>query len=190
MQAVTESALRVLLSREAASRFSLELALERFEKECVPHSDAPNPVGSFSIFNRTRRVASLVGTTLQPRVKWVFSPYLDNDLFDFLSALPAELFVDHNFHTDTIRYAYPEYAHVPFSATSPATDYVGDYRRYAREVAAELLVGTTSRLLRKSGVLPRLARCLVDSAYVGSAVWLGDLSIFLTQLEEAAATRY
>ena len=185
--ALSEPTMQRLLPAEASRRFNLDLALERFEAECLPHLDAPNPIGSLSIFNRTRRVACLSAYALQPSVKYVFSPFLDHDLFDFLSSLPAEFLVDQNFHTDTIRYAYPEYAHLPFAETTPGKDYAATYRHYAREVAVQLLSTRSSGLLRRAFVLPRLARCLVDANYSPSAKWLGTSSIYLMQLERVSA---
>ena len=158
-----------LLPTEMKKRFNLDVALERFEAECLPHLSAPNPIGSFSIFNRTRRVACLSAYALQPSVAWVFSPFLDNDLFDFLSSLPAAFLVDHNFHTDTIRYAFPEYAHLPFAETRAGTNYAAAYRKYARDVAIELLVTRNSGLIRRDFVLPRFMRCLIDSNYSPTA---------------------
>ena len=184
---LTEPTMQGLLPSDMKNRFNLDLALERFETECRPHLDAPNPIGSFSIFNRTRRVACLSAYALQPSVEWVFSPFLDNDLFDFLSSLPAAFLLDHNFHTDTIRYAYPEYAHLPFAETKAGTKYAATYRKYAREVALELLVTRNSGLIRRDFVLPRLARCLIDSSYAPAADWLGTIAIYLMQLERVRA---
>jgi hypothetical protein len=180
---LTEPTMQGLLPTDMKKRFNLDLALERFEAECLPHLEAPNPIGSFSIFNRTRRVACLSAYALQPSVEWVFSPFLDNDLFDFLSSLPAAFLVDHNFHSDTIRSAYPEYAHLPFAETRPGTGYAATYRKYAREVAVELLITKHSGLIRRDFVLPRLTRCLIDSNYSPAAEWLGTIAIYLMQLE-------
>ena len=185
---LTEPTMQGLLPAEMRKRFNLDAALERFEAECRPHLDAPNPMGSFSFFNRTRRVASLTAYALQPAVEWVFSPFLDNDLFDFLSSLPAAILMDHNFHTDTIRSAYPEYAHLPFAEAKPGTNYAATYRQYAREVAGELLFGGNSGLIRRDFVLPRLARCLIDASYSPAAEWLGTIAIYLMQLERVRAT--
>lgn len=184
---LTEPTMQGLFPTEIKQRFNLDLALERFKAECLPHLDAPNPIGSFSIFNRTRRVACLSAYALQPSVEWVFSPFLDNDLFDFLSSLPAAFLVDHNFHTDTIRYAYPEYAHFPFAETRRGTNYAATYRKYAREVAIELLVTRYSGLIQRNFVLPRLTRCLIDSNYSQAVEWLGPIAIYLMQLERVRA---
>jgi hypothetical protein len=130
-------------------------------------------------------VACLPAYSLVTSVKYVFSPFLDHDLFDFLSSLPAAFFVDHTFHSDTIRYAYPEYADLPFADTVPAPDHTAAFRGLARAVAVDALSRGRSGLLRRSFVLPRLARCLVDSSYAPAATWLGGISIYLLQLERA-----
>ena len=41
------------------------------------------------------------------------TPYLDENVFDFLSTLPGEMLVDDRFHTDTIGFAFPKFAQIP-----------------------------------------------------------------------------
>src|SRR5262249_23505536 len=52
---VIESALRP----ERASKFDREIAFARFAAEFRKHADAPNPIGSFHFWNRTRRLVAL-----------------------------------------------------------------------------------------------------------------------------------
>jgi len=105
---------RDLLAPHVRQRFRVEKAYEQVAAEAARHAEAPNPVGSFYFWNRTRREIALSPYALFARVPTVYSPYIDHALFDHLASLPAELFLDHTFHDDTIRRAYPRYADIPF----------------------------------------------------------------------------
>ena len=74
------------------------------------HEAAANPIGSFCFWNRTRREIALAPYALGPATATVYAPYLDHDLYDLLSALPAALLVDRTFHTAAIERAFPEHA--------------------------------------------------------------------------------
>jgi len=182
---VIESALRP----ERASKFDREIAFARFAAEFRKHADAPNPIGSFHFWNRTRRLVALCPYGMLREAPEVLSPYLDHELFDFLTSLPAKMFVDHSFHTETIQRAYPAYAHIPFSQRRSAGGaYRKHYRSFALAVARRLLETGSHQLLRGSYFLPRLLRCLIDPGYLPSAEWIGSLALYLAQLESTAET--
>jgi hypothetical protein len=171
------------LRPERASKFDREIAFARFAAEFRKHADAPNPIGSFHFWNRTRRLVAILpyGMLREPEV---FSPYLDHELFDFLTSLPARMFVDHSFHTETIQRAYPAYAHIPFTQIRSAGGaYRKQYWSFALAVARRLLETGPHQLLRDSYFLPRLLRCLIDPGYLLSATWVGSLALYLAQLE-------
>lgn len=109
-----EGYIPLILSSGSLSRFSRERASARLQIELAQHTDLPNPVASFYFWNRTRRCVALSPFRLLKSVPNVVTPYLEPDLFDFLSSLPAEMMLDHSFHTETIAYAYPEYSDIPY----------------------------------------------------------------------------
>lgn len=41
-------------------------------------------------------------------------PYIDNDVYDHLTSLPASYFLDQIFHTETIHRVFPQHADLPF----------------------------------------------------------------------------
>lgn len=189
VSAVNDQVIEQALQPELARRFNRETAFARFEREFRRHENAPNPIGSYHFWNRTRRLISLCPYGMLPDVPEVFSPYLDHSLFDFLVSLPASMLVDHRFHSETIARAYPAYADIPYAQRkSLNTSYRGHYRSLAFSVAQSLLRTNKHAWLRRSYFLPRLARCLTDPGYLPSAEWLGALAIYLTQLETAAET--
>jgi asparagine synthetase B (glutamine-hydrolysing) len=180
-----DSELRVesLLVFDQLRRFSRARAIERLTVELIRHAEAPNPVGSFYFWNRTRREIVLAPTFLYDASLIKLYPYLDHDLYDLLAALPARLLLDYRLHTDTILQAYPEYDDLPFE----------DYQRlfrYDQAHRAELsnLVWDTirylskepSRLLYAPYVETRLLHCYIAGR---EPRHFTDHAIYLLQLE-------
>jgi hypothetical protein len=186
-----EALLARLLSHKQYRRFGRDVAMSRLINEMVKYADAPNPVGSFMFWNRTRREIALATYCMLGQVANVLCPYLDYDLYDFLASLPASMFLDHKFHTDTIRQAYPRYADIPFEeeVKAPTVLTQGYFRRFGRELARYALAQRSSRLVRYSYLLPRLLRCILDENYgrtMFSYRWLGPYAVYLLQLERVA----
>lgn len=151
--------------------------------------NAPNPVGSFIFWNRTRRHIAAGNYWILAKAGTVLTPYLDFDLFDFLSSLPAEMFLDHSFHTDAIHLAYPQHAGQPFSSRGPDTRRAANHaaaRRFAGDSLLAALRHGQTRLARRHYYIPRLLRCIVDSSYQNSVNWLGPSLLYLLELERAA----
>jgi hypothetical protein len=170
-------------------RVSRQVAVARLTKELTQHTSAPNPFSSFVFWNRTRREIALSTYGILAEVGTVFSPYLDHAVYDLLAGLPGRMFADHTFHTDAINRAFPNYAHIPYSekldhtvveAGSPASR--RSWRRFTVDVFHHCVLGRSS-LLNKWYLLPRLLRCLCDSRYLPSILWLGPPSVYLHQLE-------
>jgi len=178
-----EPVLKRLLSRAQYRRFSLDLAMSRLIPELARHADAPNPVASFYFWNRTRREIALAPYCMFEEVPIVFSPYVDHDLYDFLASLPGSMFLDQQFHTDTIAKAFPHFATIPYASKTPEVQNARHFRRYARELGRHFLGRYPSHFVRGSYVLPRLLRCLLDRDYSGAIDWLAPLTVYLLQLE-------
>jgi asparagine synthase (glutamine-hydrolysing) len=175
-----EKYLKLVLRPAYYDLVSKDIALESILTELRRHVDAPNPVGSFFFWNRTRRVAALSPYALFRRFKG-FGPFLDHQLFDLLASLPGEMLVDHKFHDDTIARAYPEWAHL----------------RYARKrrpvftaspgfcVWLELLIRRPS-WLNPMYLLPRLLRAACDHGYGYKAMYLIELPLYLREVQNLA----
>ena len=168
-----------LMSRDAARA--------RLIRELRRHTEAANPLGSFLLWNRCRRVTGLPPTCLWNQGRMIWCPYLDGDLFDFLSALPARVLLSaeyHQFHTDTIIRAYPRFAHIPFAGKMSKRVSVPAYeRRLLRDLARAAVSLGDSTLLRKSYLYPRLLRGFIDSRYGTEIPGLAKFSFYLLQLE-------
>jgi hypothetical protein len=167
-------------------RMGRDLAVERLSSELRRHAKCPNPIGSFFFWNRTRREISLIPYRILRNIDTVFSPYLDRELFDFLSSLRGSSVVGEDLHTEVIRRAYPKYAHIGFEDPNarPCPDF-GFFRAWARRTL-QYVLKQDSRFVRKRHVVPRLIRCMVDKRYSPSISWIAPMTTYLLQLEETA----
>jgi asparagine synthase (glutamine-hydrolysing) len=172
-----------ILSPTFHRRFRRELAIERIVAELAEHAPAPNPLASFFVYNRTRRVTALSPTTLLSPHATVWCPYLDADVWDHLSSLGPEFLEGSTmsaFHDEAIHRAYPKFANIPFGTKW------GGHRAYDLRTIAEMAGAVTRRppaMIRKSFLLPRLARGILDPTYTRSAAELTPMIAYLTELE-------
>jgi len=180
-----EIVLRRLLAPGFYSSVGPELAVERLTAELKRHADSPNPVRSFYFWNRTRRAVALLPFGVLKDFQ-VHTPYLDHDLYDFLTSLPPEIVLDHQFHTETIQMAYPRHRAIPFERKEAGNVQNRSYfRRLCRELAGVMLRHGMSGLVRNSLVLPRVTAGAVDGN--SRWVWWGATrTLYLLQLEEIA----
>lgn len=171
------------------SLFPLQNALEAVSTEFRRHLALPNPIGSFYLWNRTRRAigASAFGL-LRPTGQQVCVPYLDSELFRFLASVPDTVVVDYKLHTDTISRAFPEYADIPYAEKEKTPRLKRRHRKLATDTISYLLRHRSS-LLDREGALLRLARTLVSPARLEDVDWLHTVSIYLAELEGLAAGR-
>ena len=178
-----ENVFRRLLTPGCYSSVRPELAVERLTVELKRHADSPNPMQSFYFWNRTRRAVALLPFGVLKDFQ-VHAPYLDHDLYDFLTSLPPEIVLDHQFHTETIRMAYPQHRPIPFEKKQAESVHDRSYfRRLCRELAGVMLRHGRSGLIRNAFVLPRVAVGAVD----GNSKWIwwgATRALFLLQLEE------
>jgi len=182
---VDERLVERLFSREMARQLSRDAAFERFEEEFLKHTSAPNPIGSFHFWNRTRRHVALCPYALLGATHDVYSPYLDNDLFDFLTSLPVGMFVDHTFHTETIHRAFPDVSHIPWGgAEKGGKPYHRHYVNFALDTLLYLFRNRSKAWTRRSYAVSRLMRCLVDTSYSSQTHWIGAMAVFFAQLED------
>ncbi|MES2150291.1 MAG: asparagine synthetase B family protein [Pseudomonadota bacterium] len=155
--AADETALGCLLPQPLRARLSRERAIVHLEIELARHCGAPNPVGSFYFWNRTRRQRAMLPYGLLGQLPTVFAPFLDHALFDFLSALPARMLLDHALHGDAIRHAYPGRAHLA-PESRHGVDTGAPQASFGRTLALWLLACGPSPLLRQRYLLASLLR--------------------------------
>jgi asparagine synthase (glutamine-hydrolysing) len=167
--------------RDEAGAGREEEAVARIAQELALHADEPNPLGSFFFWNRTRREIALSPFSIF-RTFRVYVPFLDHALFDFLTSLPAEHFVDHSFHDEALARSYPHWAHLPY-ATKGDNRFSWQKMRFARQTLKWLRGHPCDRLDRRY-LMPRLARAAIDPWFSRrSSIYLTNLPIYRTCLE-------
>ncbi len=183
-----EGYLPKLLTEPFYKRFDRELAADLLIEELKQHVDTQNPVGQFFLWNRTRRNIGLSGWGILSQNTQVFAPYLDHDLYRFLASLPAEYFLDHSFHQDTISRCYPKYEHLAYEAKNVAAK--KGNRLSVCQNAAELsfhfrrLLKAES-MCRPSFIYPRALKSLASVDYYSQSKSLFQTAIYLSDLLDA-----
>jgi asparagine synthase (glutamine-hydrolysing) len=164
-----------------------DYVLQRVWTELRKHRDAPNPVASFFLWNRTRRdISSMTFVLLQPRGQTANVPFLDRDLWSLLAGLPGEMFVDHTFHTEVIARSFPEFADLPYSRIKLADP----FRRRARK-AAELLrhLWTDSVPTGRLRVTARTLAAVASNAPASTLDWTIPWVVYASQIARITGWR-
>ena len=173
-----------ILTKELYQIYSREKAVNHLIKELIKHSRQPNPVGSFCFWNRTRRCIAPSPFRLLGDSANVVMPYLETEVFDFLAALPAEMFLDHQFHTETISLAFPEYAHIGYEEkTAPLVLDTNYFRSFNRDIFRYSNTNRNRQMTNRMFFISRYLRSLIDKNYSRAAVEFGEQAIHLLQLE-------
>lgn len=173
-----EALLRTLIPPMWAGAADRDRVHARLVAELRVFAGAPNPVGTFLFWSLTRRETALAPYGLLRGVDLVYSPYLDHDLYDFLTSLPAEMLLDHRFHTETIARAHPRYAAFPYpSKDAAALRRPVRHRSFTLEVLREVLARPTAF---RATLVPTLLAALAR----GAPRWVLPVVVYLMQLEE------
>ena len=184
-----EGAMR-MVAPALAARWTREAAVARLTEELRHHLDAPNPIGSYVFWNRTRREIALVPFGVWNAAGRVITPYLDPAVYDLLASLPADLFVDKRFHPDAIRRGYPAHAYLRFDTETglrPVRSPNGTpadapyYRRLLRETGAYVVRLRRPRLVRRSWLASRVAYWYLRGDF--SDTQLMPFAMYLAQLD-------
>lgn len=179
-----------ILPSQLSNKCSFDLAIERIATELERHIRAHNPVTSFYFWNRTRRKIALIPYALLSAVPNVFAPYLDHDLFDFLFSLPAELFMDHSFHTETINLGFPQWAHIPFEDKAMKDyDFSSLYAQFARTFSRHLLFRCSPKFVQTKSLYACCFRSLTSASFAASSQWYFRRATWLQQLGVLAEHR-
>lgn len=184
-----EGAMRMVPPAMAA-RWTRDAAAARLTEELRHHLDAPNPIGSYVFWNRTRREIALVPFGIWNAAGRVLTPYLDPAVYDLLASLPAEMFLDKRFHPDAIRRAYPAHAYLRFDTETglrPIRSPNGTpadapyYRRLLRDSGAYVARLRRPRLVRRSWLASRAAYWYLRGDFSDTPIM--PLAMYLAQLD-------
>lgn len=114
----TDESLKWLLSTDELCKMSRDVAMDRFLTEWGRYADGHDPHMTFFYWTRTRRHAGLSPYCLMSDVPVVYAPFLDRDMFAFLMSVPARFILSRAIKNESMRRAYPEYKHLPWSSLS------------------------------------------------------------------------
>lgn len=152
-------------------KMSQEHAVDHLIHELKKHAHTPNPTSQFFFWNRTRREIALSPYAISSPISTIYSPYLDHDLYDFLSSLDARSYIlDHDFHTEAIARAYPQHADLPYEDKSNVTNARSLQKRYARNLIMYLVKqhNTAHKNIRFKYAVPGLIKYFLK----GSNWWI------------------
>lgn len=179
----TDFILKDLLRGALEPAAEIDVAVARLSREVSRHITAHNPVASFIFWNRTRRKIAMGPYGLLRNVQYVYAPYLDHDLYDFLTTLPASLLMDRRFHTEVIEKAYPAFRNIPY-ADHKAARTVDDRRvkaQYLAEAGRRLMLKRPSSVVRTFSPRMKMMISILSRGHVNP--WLSPLIVYLDQLE-------
>ena len=179
-----EGRLQKMLTPAASHRWRRELALKKLVTELSLYSAHPNPIGQFYFWNRTRREIALMFWSILGRDAHAFAPFLAAPVFDFLASLPVEYFLDYGFHTEAMAVSYPEYSKLPYEKkdTNSTRQNWADLADWSQKVMRYCVLGARGNSIRRSYLLPRLVKGLIDPNYGAHQLNLWTIPIYLEQL--------
>ena len=178
-----------VLSRNLLRKASRETAAIRVAEELEKHAETANPLLSFIFWNRTRRMVGMIPYAIMSGVPTVHCPYLDHDLFDFLTSVEPSMFLDNRLHDEAIRRGYPNHAGIPFEDKTKRASMNADahqyYRSSIKELAQYLIQRHTlrSNFVRQGYLVPRILFDLL-STRKNMLPWYMMTTVYLLELEE------
>lgn len=179
-----EGYLPKLLTNKEYKKLDRERAIARLAKEIPPALEEPNPVGAYYLKNRTRRGVIISSYRLIGDEVKIITPFLEYELYDFLASLTSEFLLDHNFHTQTIARAYPEFSSIPYGDKSvKETPQPAVHTQFARDLFRYSLTSRKKALIDRKFLLTRTLRGIVDGSYGSAVAHYGELATILLQLE-------
>lgn len=147
------------------------ISLECIQTELASCAQASCPSSAWYFWNRTRREIALAPLGLGQAVDTLLMPYLDADVFDFLTSLPDWMLLEHTLHNDVIARAYPAFASVPYTDKGQSPRVSLHERllvRLDREIGEARMFGIWKRPIPRlrrfhRGLMPWLAEVLKAS---------------------------
>jgi len=188
----SEGYLSSILSKNNYERWSRSKAIEHIVEELKCYVESPNPVSQFYFWNKTRRQTSLASWGILNKGVHVVAPFLDSDIFDFLSSLPVEyLYEGKCFHTEAILKYYPEYSKIPFEGEgmSYRNATYAEIVKYSISMARHILITRGKQSpVNIPFVIKRLMKGLIDKEYGTNLPKVMNIPIYLKQLSEYACS--
>ncbi len=181
----SEVSFATILTGDANRRFSRDRAIAHMVKELKRHADRPHPVASFQFWSRTRRVTSALTFGVQHSISTLHTPFLDHDLFDFVTSLPKASLRGPSLHIEAITNAYKMFESTRFQKHEEQSD--GD-EKYNRKTSLDLIVNRSLNFLAPTVLNQKKTTLLLLKSFVSGnrsdLEWLHPrLMLYLSQIE-------
>lgn len=189
-QAKHEGFIQTVLRPAFREKVGIERAVERIVKELQRHADATNPMQSFIFWNRTRRGVSQIPLAIMASIPTVHCPYLDREVYEFLTSVEPTYFLGNRLHDETIRRAYPHHSDLPYEDVSRKARYrPGDhayFKRTLQQFARYLFEDGIGApwTIRKDYLFPRIGYDLIMRNH--QMPWYLIGSVYCLELERLA----
>ena len=164
------------------SLFSRSDAVEAMYTELSRHIGAANPVASYYFWNHTRTDtgASAFGM-LRPNGQTTLAPFLDRDLWRFLSSLPARMVIHRKFRDEVIARTYPQFARIPYAEKRPVSP--ARYRGRALRMLGRLALSpSTTENIRAT---MRVLRSIAVPSKASDIEWVLGSWMYLNTLHDS-----
>jgi len=103
-----------IFKSERLKKFMEEsVAIDIVEAELKKYKDFPDPITTFYFFNRIRRELALADSNIFIGKSEPFSPYLENDFFDFFMSLPPLMKLDRQILKSVFKIYLPKLSEIP-----------------------------------------------------------------------------
>lgn len=187
----SETAFSMIFTPEANRRFSRARAIARMVEELKRHANHPHPIAALQFWSRTRRATSTLTFGLQHNIPSVHTPFLDYDLFDFVSGLSKTTLRQPPLHIDAISSFFKEYRDIKFQTR---VDKHCHNIKYHRKFSLELAKISSLLILKNSIINTKKITLSSLKSYVSGRNadldWLRpDLLICVDQLEQHTQRR-
>lgn len=157
------------LTADFAAELGKERAVSRIVEWLDGHGSRDRLPNFFNFWNRMRNGPGFYTLGVLRDCK-VYTPFLDYELYEFLSSLPSKMIAGKEFHTRTISTRFPASAHIPYAASNGrAKGGRWSSALYLGELAARLCI-------------PQPGSPIAAFATVGRAVWHIPKQDFLPQI--------
>lgn len=175
-----------VFSPRFTEKISRNLAVERLLPVLKKYEKFHKPQGAFEFYCRARRNIALSPLTLT-NCQAVYFPYLEKELFKFLSSVPARSFAANDFHTSVILKSYRDYADIAFKTKNVRAPYsIWDKLKYKYRKCATVCILTMgaqkSDCFNRSRVLPRLLISFLSPLKSGAEEWSAPKLVHLKGL--------
>jgi hypothetical protein len=90
------------------------LAIEKLVDELKRYCNYANPLTAFNFWNWNRRGIALHPFGLHSRLENIYTPFLDKDLYSFVSSITPQLIFEQEPQTSAIRQTFPQYSDIPY----------------------------------------------------------------------------